>query len=280
MLIEISCKWCGKKFFKTDSQVRNAKKNYGKNGSSFCSHKCGCEYRKSLHWQARVCQHCGKEYLFELNQEKRKGHGKYCSRKCHYDAGHFKKKCETCGNEFSGLKFYENIRRYCSAKCAGNSISKVELKCVICKKTYFRTRKLAKYSKCCSRKCNNLLKVKIRPVYKCSYCDKNFSPQYPSMAKKYGDKPCCSVKCASQLRRNHNPLKREELRTSAWRKIRKAVIERDGMACVLCGNGIRLCVHHVIPWRIVKEDNPENLITLCASCHGKIERLTDKYFPR
>ena len=58
-----------------------------------------------------------------------------------------------------------------------------------------------------------------------------------------------------------------------WNKIRKIVLERDNYMCKICGKtskDIRVDVHHITPWRICKEHKPENCVTLCVSCHGKI----------
>jgi hypothetical protein len=54
-----------------------------------------------------------------------------------------------------------------------------------------------------------------------------------------------------------------------WKIIRSKVIKRDGNKCCLCGNTRRLHVHHKIPYRVVKSNEVENLITLCGRCHAK-----------
>lgn len=55
-----------------------------------------------------------------------------------------------------------------------------------------------------------------------------------------------------------------------WDKIRYLVYKRDGFRCQFCGiNGVPLHVHHKIPFMISRDNSPENLISLCASCHRK-----------
>ena len=51
--------------------------------------------------------------------------------------------------------------------------------------------------------------------------------------------------------------------------IREYILQRDWNRCVECGRTKGLSVHHkdFIRWN----NNPDNLITLCRSCHGKIE---------
>ena len=61
--------------------------------------------------------------------------------------------------------------------------------------------------------------------------------------------------------------------TSAWRRVRAAVIARDGGACVDCAaTGVRLEVHHVTPKRHGGTDDPTNLVSLCHPCHANAAR--------
>jgi len=50
--------------------------------------------------------------------------------------------------------------------------------------------------------------------------------------------------------------------------------------CFICGDSHsnRLQTHHVVPRRYGGSDDPENLVTLCASCHQGIEKLYDERF--
>lgn len=66
-----------------------------------------------------------------------------------------------------------------------------------------------------------------------------------------------------------------------WYDIRQKIIKRDGEACRICDNSeVRLCVHHIKPRSEFVEDGDydyesackrQNLITLCNSCHMKVE---------
>lgn len=66
----------------------------------------------------------------------------------------------------------------------------------------------------------------------------------------------------------HNRL----LTSKVWRHKRKAILERDGHRCAFCGSDA-VVVHHIFPL----DDHPEfcfedwNLISLCKSCHNRIE---------
>lgn len=51
---------------------------------------------------------------------------------------------------------------------------------------------------------------------------------------------------------------------------RKAIYRRDGYQCALCGCTRYLQIHHVVPRGEGGSDFPDNLITLCSTCHAQI----------
>jgi DEAD/DEAH box helicase domain-containing protein len=64
-----------------------------------------------------------------------------------------------------------------------------------------------------------------------------------------------------------------------WPRIRLAVRTRDGFRCQICGapeSGREHDVHHKIPFKAfpssLEANRPDNLITLCPSCHRKAEQ--------
>ena len=67
-------------------------------------------------------------------------------------------------------------------------------------------------------------------------------------------------------------IKKEE-----WKILAQKIRIRDGFICQYCGKKNSTSVHHILPKRIKIDNHPENLITLCRSCHRKVEVLTDKY---
>lgn len=94
---------------------------------------------------------------------------------------------------------------------------------------------------------NELAKIVVRGVYKLAGLDSPFSSQ------EYGPN---------------------------WTKQRRKCLERDNHECRVCGKteeeiGREPAVHHITPrsefndsW---KQNELNNLITLCHSCHGKLE---------
>ena len=58
------------------------------------------------------------------------------------------------------------------------------------------------------------------------------------------------------------------------KKLRNLIKERDNWTCQACGlktkNTYKLCVHHID--EDIKNDNLDNLVTLCRSCHTRLHR--------
>jgi 5-methylcytosine-specific restriction endonuclease McrA len=68
------------------------------------------------------------------------------------------------------------------------------------------------------------------------------------------------------------------LNDAKWRNIRKEVFKRDNWTCQDCKTKSRkLNCHHIVPYRISKDNSKKNLITLCNRCHTKRERNIDGF---
>ncbi|MFC6720907.1 HNH endonuclease [Natrialbaceae archaeon GCM10025810] len=67
-----------------------------------------------------------------------------------------------------------------------------------------------------------------------------------------------------------------------WTKRRNEILERDGEKCQRCGdwnngegNYVDLQAHHIVPGKKLPKDDARidlNLITVCSSCHGWLEK--------
>jgi 5-methylcytosine-specific restriction endonuclease McrA len=55
--------------------------------------------------------------------------------------------------------------------------------------------------------------------------------------------------------------------TTAWRKLRQSVINRDH-CCQMCGTEERLTVDHIVPRVLGGTDSMSNLQVLCGSCNS------------
>jgi 5-methylcytosine-specific restriction endonuclease McrA len=61
-------------------------------------------------------------------------------------------------------------------------------------------------------------------------------------------------------------------RPARWRLARAEALRRNPF-CAICGTFKRLDVHHIIPYRLTKDDSQDNLIPLCRRHHRQVERL-------
>ena len=67
------------------------------------------------------------------------------------------------------------------------------------------------------------------------------------------------------------------LKTEEWKLLTDLIKNRDENKCRRCGTGGKLSIHHLIPYKKVRTDNPKNLITVCDKCHYHLERAYLKY---
>jgi 5-methylcytosine-specific restriction enzyme A len=61
---------------------------------------------------------------------------------------------------------------------------------------------------------------------------------------------------------------RTRLETESYEALRRAVLQRDGWRCQICGEMTKLEVHHQRFRAHLGQDEEGNLITLCRRCHS------------
>ena len=66
------------------------------------------------------------------------------------------------------------------------------------------------------------------------------------------------------------PKRLPRLTYRRWLKVRMVIFGRDGFRCVRCHRPGRIECHHRTPVAAGGNDSPENLVTLCATCHISI----------
>ncbi len=130
----------------------------------------------------------------------------------------------------------------------------------------------------CSAKCANTNRIKPHIFLICINCKQTFEAFPSQVNRKY-----CSRNCSNEYMMGKNS---PHWRGGAclqhgryWERIKQAVYDRDKV-CRNCGakrspSGRRLAIHHIDPRRnYVNQDEAniiENLVALCAVCHGKLE---------
>lgn len=90
-------------------------------------------------------------------------------------------------------------------------------------------------------------------------------------------KPDASVRVAAHSFVSKKSLPGDIFRRAPTKKMRMAVIKRDAYKCKICGRrpenyvDIELDVHHIRPHGLNGVTHPDNLITLCDTCHNGLD---------
>jgi hypothetical protein len=217
-----------------------------------------------------ICPVCGKETSF-INL--RKGYCKFCSKECAKSGEN---------NPMYGKHLSEEAREKISDAQKGRHPSEET------RKKLSDAQKGKHHTEETKKKISDALKGKNNPNYgkRCSeetkkkLSDANKGKHYHSeeIRKRISD--------ANKGENNPNykggtSIKEFEeaynMELEQWKELAQKIRKRDNFTCQLCGKKSATDVHHIIPRRIKIDNSPDNLITLCRSCHAKVEHLTDKY---
>lgn len=168
------------------------------------------------------------------------------------------KKCELCGKEFETNN--PTQAKYCSTECKQKIIVKNNIK----RRSLKRIKEWEQNSK----------------NKKCLVCGKEFETKLQFSSQKY----CSSIcrKRAEKIFGNKEQLDLDYHNNKMFGGNKFKVLERDNYKCQLCGNKSQLVVHHSdFSGQSENANNDmDNLITLCRSCHAKIHSLSNRLFKR
>jgi hypothetical protein len=109
-----------------------------------------------------------------------------------------------------------------------------------------------------------------RVVRTCKWCGKEFCTSRSRVAeftKSNSRANYCNRSCYHQSLRKPD---RETGRGSGWPKCRTEALRRAPF-CGRCGRLRRLDVHHIVPFRLTRDNRQVNLIPLCIPCHRVVE---------
>lgn len=135
----------------------------------------------------------------------------------------------------------------------------VDILCNQCLKPFNVCDVTAHKRKFCSKSCSLAYKT-INRI--CRMCEAPFVAYASASGRAF-----CKASCY------HRWLCRTDRRPrygTRWEAIRKEV-KRKSPFCALCGTMKRIHVHHIIPFRLTFDNDPSNLIPLCAKHHKKVE---------
>lgn len=203
----------------------------------------------------------------------------------------FTKTCPYCRIVFTSRA---SAKKFCSQSCAQKNRAKAENKpilvCKICGKTFQRYRSLKSQfcSLACAGKSNaiiqqgRILKPNSYVTMECPYCGKEFTRRKCHVRAgclAFCSKPCSHEYHSRRLSGANHPRYidgKVRERGDNWHVQRRLAKKRDNRTCQICGSHHKLNVHHIRAYRLFNGDwqsanELSNLITLCKSCHLKVE---------
>jgi len=271
--IEVECEYCGDDFMVKQSE---------KERRTFCSKECQGKWMSENNkgknhpsWEGGLvtldCDYCGKEYKAHPYRESR-----FCSPECYHNwrresdvnsgennyswKERTRKKCEYCGDVFEVIPS-EKDKKFCSMECYAKWQSE---------------NKTGKKSP----------SWKGKVGVECEECGEEFQVHpYREEKSNFCSKECQGEWMSENNMGENNPTWKggnDGYRGNSWPEERKRALKRDGYKCVICGKdkeelGTSLHVHHIVPYRLTKNNSPSNLISLCRKHHNKAEKILNEY---
>lgn len=269
--VAMTCDRCGAGYTKLRCEADKARaKGFAQ---SFCSRACSLAAMSETHAAGRRCAVCGTSALSR--------HATYCSAECRRQAFLVSVTCSQCGITFElpNADQQKKIRRgqtsfYCSHSCMGTArrgkphsaagLFTTSHPCVWCSTPTGPERRSSKY---CSPECTKAARKAARPPKKtkpCPQCGEVFA--YSSARRQYCTRTCANDAHALRMIGPGNSHFKDGTSYATWfRLMRPLIHQRDGHACRACLAPAKH-VHHIdhLPWH----NWPENLITLCPTCHA------------
>lgn len=117
----------------------------------------------------------------------------------------------------------------------------------------------------CSVQCKSSFSRTLR---ECKHCGTQFSV-LRSALKSNASGNFCSRPCYERYLCNGN---RVTGRGSRWSKIRSDVLAGFPF-CAVCGTTKNLQVHHIVPFRLTRDNSMSNLVPLCTTHHRWVETM-------
>lgn len=193
------------------------------------------------------CKTCGKNIPLSKNQT-------YCSKECHTEDKKEKRECRYCSKEFSIYTSSLNTNtsgNYCNRDCYSKSLKEIT------GSSHRDYKRIIKHCKCCD---NEIKVIKAR----------EHTHNY------------CSLKCRDKDRigkfiEENNPNWRggHKKRKGNFEQVKRKNFNGINF-CSLCGTFKKIHIHHIVPFRYTQDNSLSNLISLCCSCHRKVESVTWK----
>jgi len=218
------------------------------------------------------------------------------SKRMHTSDAESKESCEcpTCGRDdfesWHGVRIHHGYEH-------GVKLDTVETECAWCGTTLKRPRGRIESSEnqFCDESCQGQWRSVNRSgknspnwrrkTVECEVCGDEFDVP-PSRAEQNGDRFCSHACYGVWYSKNRTGEKHPRWQGGysdyygpSWQSQRRKALDRDGHQCVICGDGSKVDVHHIRPFRQFGVKNHtdandlENLVCLCPVHHGRWEGI-------
>ena len=231
----------------------------------------------------KTCTYCGQNF------ETTNALQLYCSTKCKYEQRKlnsniiipcYDRFCKECGNFFqtsnkSKVFCDENCRRknYYKTKKGNNNLKQKE--CLNCNKLFNYSNNENFCSKLCEVEYENR---KIRNELQNDLKEKIINGEDKEIVNILSDivyLKIYEIITKSNFAEINNGIHNKTI--DYWNlsdvpsNVREFVLERDNYKCQICESKNKLHIHHITKRCSGGDHNPDNLVTLCSSCHRYIE---------
>ncbi|MFF1834215.1 HNH endonuclease [Streptomyces sp. NPDC058231] len=277
---------CSKTFWRLPSVLARTRRE-GKPGP-FCGRACSNAARRVPN---PACKHCGEEVP-------RGGGMTYCSPKCRREAFLVTLTCAVCEKEYQlpQADHAKKMRRdtktlTCSLACRDAALLMTRA-CVGCGTEM--PNQQWRHVRYCSPACKaQHPKTGTRKLAEkgCEQCGTLFRPK--SSRRAYCSRGCANLVHAARMTGEGNSRFKDGSSYASWfRAMRPLVLDRDGRRCVACKapetfmtfirkgkvqQRTTFHVHHVN--EEVRDNRPENLVSLCSNCHAVHHKSTTTPWP-
>lgn len=279
----ITCQVCDKTVHKRNRDDRPQK---------YCSRDCFYKSTQAI-MVIRNCKQCGKPFEVPQSQLKKINHGQFCSRSCsmtyyHHKWGHgsITISCPICGTEKTIKKSHNGIEITCGNK--------------ECTRQYRWNQFLDRFQKDYGAPLGQVLYT-LYIEHHMSYRDisaiANINERTIKKALVAFGIPIRgrskAIKTQWMNGKHDNQIGEDHYRWQGgnsihygisrndWNNLAETIRHRDNYQCTRCGmtnqDSIKqhnkiLAVHHIIPYILSHNNSPNNLRTLCPSCHQIVEQ--------
>lgn len=177
--------------------------------------------------------------------------------------------CPVCGKEFKKRVTKDSQAVYCSQECA------------------YKGRSLG-YTERNVEDGYDTSPTKLELT--CQFCGEDFTVDKNEKDRKYCSRECFLREHKKQMQGENNPAwnggssyEKRSYRGDNWNEQKNKCYERDDYKCQICGDkcigrrdikdgegeGLIQC-HHIKEYESQDDNDLDNLVTLCASCHTKL----------